>query len=369
VIELMPTPRTLDLEITSRCNARCRYCYYKDNEGVEYLDLPTSRWLEFFDELGRAKVMSVCFAGGEPLLREDIFDLIDGIVKNRMRFQILTNGARVTRQLAKRLRKTGRCSSIQVSLDGSRAEVHEIMRGKGSFEPALRAIKVLMEEALPVTVRVTVHGPNIDDLPAIAHLLLDELGLRSFSTNSISALGSRAKYGDDLFLAPAQRLRAMRVLALLDSQHPGRVQATAGPLADWKMYGEMESARRNGSAIRGRGRLVGCGCIFSKMAVRADGAYVPCIMLPQMVLGHVGKDSLEEVWRNAKQFNNLRQRTSIPLRSFDECRECEYLDTCTGNCPGTALSLSQDPNRPSAEACLNRFKNALAAEGLSIWKN
>ena len=133
MIDLMPTPRTVDLEITSRCNARCRYCYYQNNEGVAYQDLPTSRWLEFFSELGRAKVMSVCIAGGEPLLREDFFDLVDGIVRNRMRFQVLTNGHLVTREFARRLRETGRCFSIQVSLDGSRAEVHEIDARKREF--------------------------------------------------------------------------------------------------------------------------------------------------------------------------------------------------------------------------------------------
>jgi SynChlorMet cassette radical SAM/SPASM protein ScmE len=369
VTELMPTPRTVDLEITSRCNARCRYCYYQNNKGVEYQDLPTSSWLEFFDELGRAMVMSVCLMGGEPLLREDFFDLIDGIVKNRMRFQILTNGTRATREFAKRLRKTGRCFSIQVSLDGSRAEVHELMRGKGSFEPALQAIKVLKEEGLPITVRVTVHGSNIDDLQATAYLLLDELGLPNFSTNSISALGSRAKYGDNLLLTPAQRLQAMKVLALLDKQYPGRIQATAGPLADWKMFGEMEAARLGDNPIPGRGHLVGCGCTFSKIGVRSDGAYVPCIMLPQLVLGYIGKDSLEEVWRNSGLLNGLRRRISIPLDSFDECEGCEYLRLCTGNCPGTALSLSKDPNRPSPETCLRKFKHDLGAEGLSIWQN
>jgi radical SAM protein with 4Fe4S-binding SPASM domain len=92
-------------------------------------------------------------------------------------------------------------------------------------------------------------------------------------------------------------------------------------------------------------------------------------MLPQMVLGYIGIDPLEDVWGNSRQFNDLRRRISIPLESFDECTGCEYLQSCTGNCAGTALSLSKDPNRPSLEACLKKFKCDLAAEGLSIWQN
>jgi len=338
-----------------------------NNEGVTYEDLPTQRWLDFFEELGRAQVLHVCLAGGEPLIREDIFELIQGIVDNRMRFQILTNGRLVTRDVARYLKQTKRCFSIQVSLDGSTPEIHESMRGRGSFEPALNAIQILLEEGLPATVRVTIHARNIEDLPAVARLLLEELGLPAFSTNAISSLGTHAKYGDDLFLTPAQRLRAMNVMAGLDKRYPGRIQASAGPLWESKAFDEMEAARQSGGTISGRGYLIGCGCIFTRISVRADGAYVPCVMLPHIVLGTIGQDPLTQVWREAPALNALRQRIEIPLASFAECQGCEYTELCTGNCAGTAASLLGDPNQPNPEACLRKFKEDLAAEGLSLW--
>lgn len=364
---LMPTPRTVDLELTSRCNLRCRYCYYMNNEGVAYEDLPTERWVALLDELGRARVLDLCLSGGEALLRPDFFELLDAVVRNRMRFQLLTNGGPVTVEVARRLKATGRCNAVQVSLDGSCAEVHETLRGRGSFPPALRAIKILHAEGLPTTVRATVHAYNVEDLPALARLLLEEIGLPSFSTNAISSLGTQAKYGDDLFLPPALRLRAMHVLAELDTRYPGRIQASAGPLAEWKMFHEMEAARRNGGTLPNRGRLTGCGCIYMRLAVRADGAYIPCVMLPQMVLGYVGRDAIEEVWRNASHFNALRDRVHIPLTTFARCQDCEYNMLCTGNCAGTALSSGGDPNQPGEEGCLKLFQQALAAEGLSLW--
>ncbi|MBM4429900.1 MAG: SynChlorMet cassette radical SAM/SPASM protein ScmE [Chloroflexi bacterium] len=367
MVKVIPSPRSLDLEITSRCNARCRYCYYLNNEGVAYEDLPTQRWLDLFEEAGRAKVMNLCLAGGEPLIRPDFWELIDGIVRNRMRFQILTNGFFVTRELARRLKETRRLSSIQVSLDGSRPEPHEAMRGKGSWEPAVNAIKILHAEGLPTTVRVTIHGQNVDDLPNVARLLLEEIGLPSFSTNAISSLGTHAKYGEEAFLTPARRLQAMKVMAELDARYPGRLQAAAGPLAEWKGFHEMEEARRSGTPIPGRGKLVGCGCIFERMAIRADGAYVPCVMLPQYVMGHIGKDPLVEVWQNSPLFNRVRERIHISLDSFDQCQGCEYTESCTGNCAGNALSMTGDANQPSPEACLRHFQQELATEGLSLW--
>ena len=362
----MPTPRAVDLELTSRCNLACRYCYYLDNEGVEYQDLPTERWLAFIRELGEARVMSVCLSGGEALLRDDIFTLIDEIVANRMRFELLSNGIALTAEVAARLKATGRCNHVQISLDGSRAEIHEIMRGPGSFSPALAAIRNLQAAEVPVTVRVTVHAGNIEDLPTLARLLLEELKLPGFSTNAISSLGSNAKYGEEIFLDPAQRLKAMQVLAELDANYPGRIEAAAGPLADWKMFHGLRQARQSRQPIPGRGRLVGCGCVFNRLAVRADGAYIPCVMLPQMVLGFIGEDPLAEVWQDAGILNQLRERTAISLGSFQECRGCDYQLSCTGNCAGAALSLLGDANRPSPDACLRRFERDLAEQGLSF---
>jgi SynChlorMet cassette radical SAM/SPASM protein ScmE len=240
------------------------------------------------------------------------------------------------------------------------------MRGKGSFAPALAAIRHLQTAEVPVTVRATVHAGNIDDLPAIASLLLEELNLPGFSTNAISSLGSNAKYGAELFLSPAQRLHAMQILAGLDARYPGRIEASAGPLAEWHMFHEMRQARKNGQPIPGHGHLVGCGCLFDRLAVRADGAYIPCVMLPQMVLGMIGESRLIDVWRNAKILGALRERTRIALGSFEECRDCDYQLSCTGNCAGGALSLLGDANRPSPDACLRSFERELAEAGLSF---
>jgi SynChlorMet cassette radical SAM/SPASM protein ScmE len=365
---IMRTPRSLDLEITSRCNASCSYCYYLNNPDVDYTDLPTERWLSLFDELGRCQVMNVTLQGGEPLLREDFTTLVDGVVANQMRFSVLTNGSCLTADIAMHLKSTGRCDYIQVSLDGSRADIHESLRGADTFAPALAAIQLLQQVELPVTVRVTVHPDNISDLPAIASLLLDDMGLPSFSTNATSSLGTAEKYGPKIFLNTADRLKAMHVLADLDGHYPGRIHASAGPLADWWMFNAMEEARQKGQPVPDRGRLVGCGCIFDTIAVRSDGAYVPCVMLPQMVLGQIGQDALVDVWVNAKELNLMRKRVEVPLSSFDECRDCQWRESCTGNCPGTAFTQTGEINRPCPNNCLKRFERELADQGLSLWR-
>lgn len=360
------SPRYLDVEITSHCNLSCSYCYYLNNPGVVYADLTTDAWLELFDEFAACQVMQLSFCGGEPLWRDDFASLVDGVVARRMRYDLLTNGCLLTREMACHLRESRRCDMVQVSLDGARAATHEALRGTGSFEPALAAIELLQSLQLPVTVRVTIHPENIEDLPALARLLLDDLGLAAFSTNAASPLGDHNKYPATVLMDAAQRLHAMQLLAELDRRYPGRILANAGPLAEWKTFHAMEQARLTNRPIPGRGRLVGCGCVFDRLAVRADGAYTPCVMLPQLVLGQGGQDSLVDVWQNAGFLQRLRRRVDIPLSSFAECRGCSWIESCTGNCPAIAYSTLGDVDRPSPSACLQRFIHESAEAGLDF---
>jgi len=106
-MNLMKTPRTLELAITNRCNLRCTYCSHFTSAGDVNQDLSTDEWLQFFEELNRCAVMSLTLEGGEPFCRQDIYELIEGIVRNRMRFSILSNGTLITEDITSFLASTG----------------------------------------------------------------------------------------------------------------------------------------------------------------------------------------------------------------------------------------------------------------------
>lgn len=358
---VLRTPRSLDLEITSRCNLRCSYCYYFDNPGVSYSDLPTGEWLRFIDEMGRLAVMRVTLLGGEPFARGDFREIVGALVANRMRFSVLTNGTLVTDETASFIAGTGRCDFVQVSIDGSCAEVHDRTRGRGSFDRAVAGLKRLQRQAVPVTARVTITRHNVDDIAGAARFLLEDLGIPHFGTNAAGLMGSCMQRAGDLMLGVEERAKAMRALLKLAATYPGRIQASAGPLAEAGMWPAMAEAMRNGAApFDDGGRLTGCGCHFTSCAVRADGAIVPCVLLAHMVMGRINRDSLADIWRNSPILKSLRGRFSIPLEGFDFCRGCPYAPYCTGNCPGTAYSEVGIVNHPSPDSCLRRY---LAAGG------
>jgi SynChlorMet cassette radical SAM/SPASM protein ScmE len=353
---VMRMPRLVDLEITSRCNLRCKYCYYYENPAVTYHDLPTEAWLTFFDELGRSNVMEVCIAGGEAFMREDLPELIDGIIRNRMRFSILSNGTLITDKMAAFLADTNRCSYVQISIDGSHPEPHDAARGQGSFQNAVRGIRILQRHDVPVAVRVTIHRHNVYDLENIARFLLEDLGLPGFGTNSAGYLGSCRSHANEMLLSTQEREIAMATLIKLSEKYDGRISATAGPLAEARLWKAMMDARKKEDpAFQHGGFLTGCGCPTSKISVRADGVMVPCIMLPHIELGQINRDPLLEVWQESPALNQLRSRHRIPLTSFEFCKGCEFIPYCTGNCPALAYSMTGEVDHPSPDACLRRF--------------
>jgi SynChlorMet cassette radical SAM/SPASM protein ScmE len=335
---------------------RCRYCYFFNNPAVDYRELPTEEWLKFFAELGTIGVMNVTLAGGEPFMREDLPELIEGIVCNRMRFSLLSNGSLISDEIAAFIVSTRRCEYIQVSVDGSSADIHDSCRGKGSFEGAIRGIQTLQRQRINVAVRVTIHRNNVHDLENIAHLLFEELGLPSFSTNSAGYLGSCRLNSDDILLTIAERQLATVTLLRLAEKYPGRISANAGPFAEGRTWRRMENARaKNAPAFPNGGRLTACGCPSNKISVRADGTIVPCSMLAHIELGHINQDSLAEIWQSSPDLNQLRNRQRIPLTGFEFCTGCAYTPYCTGNCPGLAYTLTGIVDHPSPDACLRRF--------------
>ena len=355
-MRLMRTPKKIDVNITNRCNLRCRYCYHFESASDAGIDLPAAEWLQFFDELNRCAVTEVTMAGGEPFIREDLKEIISGIVRNRMRFQILSNGTLIDDEIASFLASTKRCNYVQVSIDGSMPESHDAMRGKGSFAKALEGLLTLRRRGVHTAVRVTIHRKNVHDLDGIARLLLDEIGLSGFGTNSAGAMGLCRKNAEMVQLTTEERMIAMETLLRLTKKYNGRIQAMAGPLAEARGWLEMEEARLEGRpSMPNRGALTGCGCYRSGLAVRADGVITPCTMLSQIELGRINRDDLAEVWRNNDALNALRQRHHIPLSSFSFCEGCEYINYCTGSCPGLSYTLVGEVNHPSPDSCLKNF--------------
>ncbi|MEI7450616.1 MAG: SynChlorMet cassette radical SAM/SPASM protein ScmE [Desulfomonile sp.] len=353
---MMRSPRSVDISITCKCNLQCNYCYFYGNPPARHRDLPTEEWLRFFEELGSLAVMDLCLAGGEPFFRADLKELVNGIAKNRMRFTILSNGGLVTDDIAAFLAASGRCNGVQISLDSSIRGEHDACRGEGSWDGAVRGIRILKKNGVNVTVRMTIHRHNYRNIKKTAEFILDDLGLPDFGTNAAGYAGRCRLHTDDVLLTVSERQHAMENILELAEQSNDRIKAAAGPLAEGRAWREMEAARLDGApAFPNGGRLTSCGSAGYKLAVDADGTIMPCSQLVHIKMGRINRDSFSEIWLNHPEMIALRKRDQIHLDSFDFCRDCDYIPYCTGNCPSGAYQLVGTILHPNPGACLRRY--------------
>jgi SynChlorMet cassette radical SAM/SPASM protein ScmE len=355
---LPAAPASLDISLTGKCNLRCRYCFYAD-EMVSLSDLPTKRWLEFFAEAGGIGVQRVTLSGGELFTRPDVFALVDGVIENRMRYSLLTNGTLIDEKIIDAFGKGKRrlrLDSVQVSIDGSKASVHDLSRPPASFDRALRGLRLLKENDFPVTCRVTINRHNVHDLAETARLLLDDVGLKSFGTNSADRFGSARCYGQDVVLSPEEWAIALKTMDELVRKYPGRINAAAGPQAFAKNITQIEEAMAEGkTGLPRRGKLAACGGVFTKMAILHDGAIVPCNMLPTMVMGKIGSMPLQEAWLAGKEINILRERYETPITTIPGCENCRWAGFCTGGCPAIVFAQHGTLNAVDQESCYKKY--------------
>jgi SynChlorMet cassette radical SAM/SPASM protein ScmE len=354
----MKTPKSVDLAITAKCNLHCAYCAHFSSASDVAQDISTEEWLDFFKELNQAAVLEVTLAGGEPFFRPDIKELIQGIIDNRLRFSVLSNGTLIDEKIVAFIASTKRCNYVQVSIDGSGPPTHDAIRGAGNFNRALEGIKILREHGVPTAVRVTINKHNVFDLSEIARLLLEEISLNNFSTNAASYQGLCRK-NPSVQLDIDDRSYAMKELLRLNRKYNGRISAAAGPLAEANSWLKIiKASTENKSFVPSAGYLLGCGGVFTQLAVRADGIIIPCSLMGHIELGRINRDRLEDIWQNHPELNKLRARRSVSLEEFDFCKGCKYIKYCTGSCPALAYTLTGSEYHPSPDSCLKRFLEA-----------
>lgn len=365
---LRKTPRSVDIAITGRCNLDCQYCFYAD-EMIARGDLSTDEWKKIFIELGMLGVMDVTLSGGEVFTRSDLFELIDIVIANRMRYSLLTNATAITEKTIQQLQKGKRflrLNSIQVSIDGSTPEIHNQSRptslGGDSFRFAIRGLRLLVKHEFPVTVRTTINKYNLHDLENTAKLLLEDVGIATLSTNDAYSCGATDRASDNPMLTPDERVEAMAIMERLDQRYPGRLTGNAGPLAMSKHYNAVQKLKKSGeTGIGGEryGKLGACGCSFSKIAILHDGTISPCNAISEVTIGKMGLDRLQDVWTHSKKLQEMRTRHHIPLGSLDTCQGCEYQGFCTGGCPAVPFHMSGELNTRNPLDCLRIHEDAL----------
>ncbi len=200
-------------EITRLCNLRCNHCITSCGlvGGDEILTKDALLAIGRMKKLGCKRIM---VTGGEPLARKDILSILEAGKADGMGLRLITNGLTANRNLVFRLSKL--LDLIGVSLDGSREETHDALRGAGSFKKACRAISIF-SSVMPVSAHITVSAHNIHELGAIIEKA-SELGATFIHVSEISILGRAEKNKSWLTLSDDQKKNLRKMAERLSSE-------------------------------------------------------------------------------------------------------------------------------------------------------
>jgi len=316
--------------LTERCNLRCQHCYQTGRKTDE-LSLPEIREVaDEFLEMMKAWEYSYDISlspsfnitGGEPFLRKDIFEVLEEISGRGIDNYVLTNGTLIDRRKAEKLSKL-RVKGVQVSMEGPE-EVHDTIRGKGSFRTSLKGIANLLDAGLTVTMNATLSEINakyFEDMFALAY----SIGVQRIGFSRLVPSGR----GMGLLDKMIAKEKLKDIYETIFSLKAGAVEIVTGDPVASQMSTPSEDAD-SGSTPAG-----GCAAGISGLTILPDGTITPCrrLFIP---IGNVRKDRLREVWATSEVLEALRKRS----RYKGKCGECSRWSMCRG-CRAIAYAYSR----------------------------
>jgi AdoMet-dependent heme synthase len=311
---------------TDACQLQCIHCS-SDSGQREADELSTSEALDMVDQLARFGVLDLGISGGEPMMRSDIFEIINHADDNGMRVGIGTSGQLLSNKRLDQLAKTP-ITRLQISLDGF-ADIHDIIRCRpGLFQRALSALRGAIQRGIIVNVCFTVNRLNVDQLSEFTEFIADQ-GIHRLNISRYVPTGR----GDDMLDLPDFEWPAIiRQCHALSKQYSNRLTIVSHLAQEILMDPELGQNPMFSGCQAGRGQ----GCIT------ANGTVLPCVLLPVPV-GNIRNKPFHEIWRNAPDLLRLRDRSHLE----GPCRTCRVRERC-GGCRAVAMAktgelLSSDP--------------------------
>lgn len=158
---------------TRTCNLKCKHCYSSSEAKAYDNEMTTAEAKAFIDDLADFKVPVILFSGGEPLIREDFFELAAYAKDKGIRSTLSTNGTLITPEVARKIKDHG-IGYVGISIDG-RPEVNDKFRGvEGAFDRAMEGIRNCRAVDQRVGLRFTINKANQDDVDWVLDLLETE---------------------------------------------------------------------------------------------------------------------------------------------------------------------------------------------------
>jgi len=312
-------PLYVVFDITKRCNLKCIHCYSTPH----HEDLELKEVYNVIDNVYEGGAAIIDFGGGEPLLRDDIFDILLYSKNVGLYTSISTNGIFLNEEYIKRL-KDLKIDHICISLDGANPETHDYIRNKsGTYEKTIEAIKNCVDAGINTQVSTVFMSSNIDELEELYNLL-DLLNINGWFVYDFIPAGRGSELKNEM-LNSKQRQQ-------LFEQLQNYAASSNMSIKPYPYSITINSAYGKGTYFYKKyGRLTEFfkGCLTARWTchISNNGDIHPCYLLPHK-LGNLKKQNFKDIWFDKSNIILKELRDRKKLRG--DCGICTYRDVCGG---------------------------------------
>jgi radical SAM protein with 4Fe4S-binding SPASM domain len=309
-----------EVAVTWRCNIKCQFCYASctciaesdEESGME--ELATKDIKKVLDIIRHdAEVPSVSFTGGEPVLRDDLAELIAYAAGSlKMRVNLITNGTLISKKTAKDFKNAG-LASAQVSIESPDPDVHDRIVGvKNAFQASVNGLLALKSAGIPVHPHATLCQLNQHTLPQMAQFA-QSLGVDRFSLNMIIPAGRGVAEDLAVKYSDIEKM-VLEIKSAAEATDIRFMWYSPTPMC---LFNPVSHQMGN----------KGCSACEGLLSVDPYGRVLPCSSWKEPA-GNLLQDGFRAVWFGEKGKSLRDKRAAHP-----GCRDCEHFAICHGACP------------------------------------
>ncbi|HDR47069.1 MAG TPA: radical SAM protein [Geoalkalibacter subterraneus] len=331
-------PKWIAWETTQRCNLNCVHCRCSSDMDAAEGDFTTEEAFKLIDDICEVSTPVLVLSGGEPLLREDIWDIAEYGTGKGLRMCMATNGTLITDEVCARM-KAADIKMVSLSLDGSTAEIHDNFRNcPGAFDGVVRAAEIMKRNGIKFLINSSFTKRNQHDI-GDTFKLAKSLGATAWYMFMIVPTGR----GEDIMSELISKEDYEEILEWHYKQERQEDDILMRPTCAphyYRIVPQMAKAegvdfqRRSLTFSTGGGK----GCIAAQTICLIDcfGNLKPCSYFHSSV-GNVKQVPFKELWFNSRVFNELRDASLFK----GKCGECEFVNVC-GGCRARADAVYGD---------------------------
>jgi len=330
-------PRLIFWELTKKCNLKCAHCRAEAEDSAFTGELKLDEIKKIIDNIADNYSPILVLTGGEPLYRDDIFDIAKYATDKNLRTALATNGTLIDAGIADKI-KESKIARVSISIDGVDAESHDSFRGvDGAFNGALNGARLLNKHGVEFQFNTTITKRNVDSIEEILSLAIKEKA-SALHIFMLVPVGCGIELAESDMISAEKYEEALNWFYERSRQVGIEFKATCAPhyyriiRQRAKSEGRVLSFETDGMAAMTRGCLAGTGVCF----ISNTGEVQPCGYLP-VSTGNVLKTQFVDIWEKSELFLTLRDFKTLK----GKCGLCEFKGVC-GGCRARAFYACED---------------------------